>query len=129
MNGAAGEGMWTPRAPGDGAGANGDGDATCSATLLGDGTSMLDGDLATTCQHHTRTLATSTGDVSHKPGSRRCHYFPPGPQLPSQPLRGLLPVSLLDEQSYDGCEQFAYDCYPTASRLRFEPRPFCHARN
>jgi len=55
MNGAAGEGMWTPRAPGDGAGANGDGDATCSATLLGDGTSMLDGDLATTCQHHTHT--------------------------------------------------------------------------
>jgi len=53
MNGAAGEGMWTPRAPGDGAGANGDGEATCSATLLGDGTSMLDGDLATTCQHHT----------------------------------------------------------------------------
>jgi len=23
-----------------------------------------------------------------------CHYFPPGLQLPSQPLRGLLPVSL-----------------------------------
>ena len=21
-----------------------------------------------------------------------CHYFPPGPQLPSQPLRGLLPI-------------------------------------
>ena len=33
-------------------------------------------------------------DVSHKPG---CQYFPPGPQLPSQPLRGLLPVSLLGE--------------------------------
>ena len=27
-----------------------------------------------------------------------CHYFPPGPQLPSQPLRGLLPISLLGEQ-------------------------------
>ena len=52
-----------------------------------------------------------------------CHYFPPGPQLPSQPLRGLLPVSLLGEQRHDGCEQFAWDCYPTASRLRFEPRP------
>ena len=26
-----------------------------------------------------------------------CHYFPPGPQLPSQPLTGLLPVSLLGE--------------------------------
>jgi len=27
-----------------------------------------------------------------------CHYFPPGPQLPSQPLEWLLPVSLLGEQ-------------------------------
>jgi len=36
-----------------------------------------------------------------------CHYFPPGPQLPSQLLRGLLPVSLLGEQRHDGCEQFA----------------------
>jgi len=46
------------------------------------------------------------GDVSHKPG---CHYFPPGPWLPSRPLRGLLPVSLLGEWRHDGCmgEQFA----------------------
>ena len=36
-----------------------------------------------------------------------CHYFPPGPKLPSQPLRGLLPTSLLCEQRHDGCEQFA----------------------
>ena len=36
-----------------------------------------------------------------------CHYFPPGLQLPSQLLRGLLPVSLLGEQRHDGCEQFA----------------------
>ena len=36
-----------------------------------------------------------------------CHYFLPGLQLPSQPLRGLLPVSLLGEQRHDGCEQFA----------------------
>ena len=36
-----------------------------------------------------------------------CHYFPPGLQLPPQPLRGLLPVSLLGEQRHDGCEQFA----------------------
>jgi len=43
-------------------------------------------------------------DVSHKPG---CRYYPPGLQLPSQPLRALLPVSLLDEQRHDGCEQFA----------------------
>ena len=47
------------------------------------------------------------GDVSHKPGGIGCHYFPLGPQLPSQPLRGLLPISLLDDQRHDGCEQFA----------------------
>jgi len=38
-----------------------------------------------------------------------CHYFPPGPQLPSQPLRRLLPFSLLGEQMHDGREQFALD--------------------
>jgi len=54
-----------------------------------------------------------------------CHYFPPDPQLPPQPLRGLLPVLLLGEQRHNGCEKFAWDCYPTASRLRFEPGPFC----
>ena len=54
-----------------------------------------------------------------------CHYFPPGPQLPAQPLRGLLPILLLGEQRHDGYEQFAQDCYPTASRLRFEPGPYC----
>jgi len=47
------------------------------------------------------------GDVSHKPGARLPCYFPPGLQLPPQPLRGLLPISLLVEQRYDGCEQFA----------------------
>ena len=36
------------------------------------------------------------GDVSHKPVG--CHYFPPGLQLTSRPLRGLLPISLLGEQ-------------------------------
>ena len=36
-----------------------------------------------------------------------CHYFTPGLQLPLQPLRGLLPISLLGEQKHDGCEQFA----------------------
>ena len=35
-----------------------------------------------------------------------CHYFPPGLQLPSQPLRGLLPLLLFGEQQHDGCEQF-----------------------
>ena len=44
------------------------------------------------------------GDVSHKPG---CHYFLPVPQLPPQPLRGLLPILLLGEQKHNGCEQFA----------------------
>ena len=56
------------------------------------------------------------GDVSHKPGGR-LPYFLPGLQLPPQPLRGLLPILLLGEQRHDGCEQFAQDCYPTASRL------------
>ena len=36
-----------------------------------------------------------------------CHYFPPGLQLPSQPLRGLLPISLVGEQRHDECKQFA----------------------
>jgi len=36
-----------------------------------------------------------------------CHYFLPGPNLPLQPLRGLLPVLLLGEQRHNGCEQFA----------------------
>jgi len=35
------------------------------------------------------------------------HHFPPGLQLPSQPLRALLPISLLGEQRHDGREQFA----------------------
>ena len=36
-----------------------------------------------------------------------CHYFPLGLQLPPQPLRGLLPISMLGEQTHEGCEQFA----------------------
>ena len=36
-----------------------------------------------------------------------CHNFPPGLQLPSQPLKGLQPILLLSEQRHDGCEQFA----------------------
>ena len=52
------------------------------------------------------------GDVSHKTDGRlpllsALHYFPPGLQLPSQPLRGLLPISLLGEQRHNWCEQFA----------------------
>jgi len=37
------------------------------------------------------------GDVSHKPGGRLPLLSAIGPQLPSQRLRGLLPVSLLGE--------------------------------
>ena len=48
-------------------------------------------------------------DVSHKPGGRLPLLFT-SVQLPSQPLRGLLPVLLLGKQRHDGCEQFAYDC-------------------
>jgi len=44
------------------------------------------------------------GDVSHKLGGR-LPLLPPGPQLPLQPLRGLLLISVLRE--HDGCEQFA----------------------
>ena len=40
-------------------------------------------------------------------GCQCCHYFPPDLQLPSQPLRGLLPISLFGEHKQDGCEQFA----------------------
>jgi len=54
-----------------------------------------------------------------------CRYFPPGLQLSTQPLRGLLQISLLGKQRQDGCGQFAQDCYPTASRLWFEPGPYC----
>ena len=36
-----------------------------------------------------------------------CNNLPPGLQLSPQPLRGLLPVLLLGEQTHDGCEQFA----------------------
>jgi len=46
------------------------------------------------------------GDVNHIPAVG-CHYFLPGLQLPLQPLRGLLSVLLLGEQTCDGCEQFA----------------------
>ena len=35
-----------------------------------------------------------------------CHYFPLGPQLSLQTLRGLIPISLLGEQRHDGCEHW-----------------------
>jgi len=46
------------------------------------------------------------GDVSHKPGGR-LPLISARLQLPSQPLRRLLPISLIGEQRHDGCEQFA----------------------
>ena len=46
------------------------------------------------------------GDMSHKP-SGRLPLLSPCLQLSSQPLRGLLPISLLGEQRHDRCEQFA----------------------
>ena len=36
-----------------------------------------------------------------------CRYFPPGPQLPPQSLRGLLPILLFGEHRHNGCEEFA----------------------
>jgi len=46
------------------------------------------------------------GDVSHKPGGR-LPLLSVRPAVTPQPLRGLLPISLLGEQRHDGCEQFA----------------------
>ena len=46
------------------------------------------------------------GNVSHKPGGR-LPLLSARPKLPSQPLTGLLPISLLGKQRHDGCEQFA----------------------
>jgi len=64
------------------------------------------------------------GDVSYKPGGR-LPLFSARPAVTLATIRGLLPVSLVGEQRHDGREPFAKDCYPTASRLRFEPGPFC----
>jgi len=46
------------------------------------------------------------GDVSHKPGGR-LPLISARPVVTPQPLRGLLPILLLGEQTHDGCEQFA----------------------
>ena len=48
-----------------------------------------------------------TGNVSHKPGDRLPLNFPEACSYPPQPLRGLLPISVLCKQRHDGCEQFA----------------------
>ena len=46
-------------------------------------------------------------DVSHKPDGRLPLLSVRPTVTPSQPLRGLLPILLLDEQRHDMCEQFA----------------------
>jgi len=46
------------------------------------------------------------GYVSHKPGSR-LPLLSARPAVTPQPLRGLLPISLLGEERQDGCKQFA----------------------
>jgi len=74
-------------------------------TFTGDWIKKGKGSPYSITEHRVPVLGSQpAGDASHKPG---CHYFPPGLQLPSQPLRGLLPISLLGEQKNDGCEQFA----------------------
>jgi len=60
------------------------------------------------------------GDMSQN-SAVGCHYFPPGPQLPSQPLRGLLPILLLGEQRHNGCEQF--DKTVTRQRRDYDLNP------
>jgi len=63
------------------------------------------------------------GDVSHKPGCM-LPLFSARPELTLAMLKRV-PILLFSEQRHDGCEQFAYDSYPTVSQLRFEPRSFC----
>jgi len=47
------------------------------------------------------------GDVSHKPGGRLPLLCRQASSFFPQPLRGLLPVSLLGGHRHDACEQFA----------------------
>ena len=54
-----------------------------------------------------------------------CHYFPPGLQLPPQPLRGLLPILLLGEQRHNGCEQFCLRLLPESVATAIWTRAFC----
>ena len=42
------------------------------------------------------------------------HYFPPGLQLPPQPLRGLLPILLLGEHWHVGCVRLLPDSVAAA---------------
>ena len=51
------------------------------------------------------------GDVSHKPGGR-LPSLSTRPAVTPQPLRYLLPISLLGEQMHDWCEQFVSRLLP-----------------
>jgi len=63
------------------------------------------------------------GDVSHKPGGRLTLLSARPPAVTLATLNGA--ATNFAAWWTDGCEQFAQNCYPTASRLRFEPRPYC----
>jgi len=64
------------------------------------------------------------GDVSHKP-SGRLPLLSARPAVTLATLKRAATSFAAGEQRHNGCEQFAKDCYPTASWLRFEPGPFC----
>jgi len=64
------------------------------------------------------------GDVSHKPGGR-LPLLSARPAVTLTTLKRAATISMLGEERNDGCEQFAQDCYSTASRLRLKPRPYC----
>jgi len=57
--------------------------------------------------HDSKQVAHILDYRAYGSGADSVYYFPPGLQLPPQPLRGLLPISVLREQKHDGCEQFA----------------------
>jgi len=52
-------------------------------------------DAISTCSLEAHLQHVQGHGASRGPSAVGCHYFPPSPQLPSQPLRRLLPVSLL----------------------------------
>ena len=62
------------------------------------------------------------GDVSHKPGGR-LPLHPARPALPPQPLRGLLPVSLLGEQRHNGVNSLPKTVTRQRRDCDFNPGP------
>jgi len=53
-------------------------------------------------------------NMSHKP-SARLPLLSDRPAVTPATLKRAATILLLGEQRHSGCEQFAYDCYPTAS--------------